>query len=467
MARFGDPNQWAYASYFKKGLKLCALSAALLTFAACETTPAPTPPPQQTQGPIAQRPSQPTPTPQQGPDVTQPPESPDEPKEQTPEPETAEAPSANVETFARDGLTPPHMAGRNIQRVAIILPFSSRVAQLRAESESLLKAAQMAVFAQEEADTLLIPFDNKGSTSGTRDAVKQAAAAGADVIVGPILSASVREARSAAARAGIPVIGFSTDQRAAGGGAYLLSFPPEAEIEHIVNHARGSGITRFAYLGPDSAYGKRVREAYARAIERTGGQIIASETYQGKDTSAMQAPAQRLAQFFAKTEESRLDTDPLAFEAIILPESGIALRTLAPLLTFYEDDLRKVQLLGTGQWQDEDAAREPALNGGLFAGPDIVERQRFQQSYDRLYGDEPGRLASLGFDAVNIARFVANGDPRLRRARVEDQSGFYGVDGLVRFRSDGTPERGLAIYEIRNGRIQVAVPAPRSVNDPS
>jgi len=459
MARFGHQNQWDYTGYAKAFLKPLICAAAILALSACETTPQPTSP--RAPSPIVQLP----PPPAQNPSV---PDAPDTAAEQPKETEAAEASPAPELNAPRDGLTPPHMAGRNIQRVAVILPFSSSNAQLRSEADSLLKAAQMAVFAQDEADTLLIPYDNKGNASGTRSAVKQAVDAGADVIIGPILSGSVREARSAASRAAIPVIGFSTDQRAAGNGAYLLSFPPEAEIERIVAHARESGVTRFAFLGPDSAYGRRVREAYQRAVEFSGGEITASETYQGKDISAMQAPAKRLAEFFARVEDTRLETDPYAFEAIILPESGIALRTIAPLLTFYEDDLRKVQLLGTGQWQDEDSAREPALNGGLFAGPDIVERQRFAQSYDRLYGAEPGRLASLGFDAVNIARFVADGDPRARRARTEDPNGFYGIDGLVRFRPDGTPERGLAIYEIRNGRIQVAVPAPRRVEpDPS
>ena len=465
MARFNHQNQWGYTGYFKAFLKPLILGVGVLALTACETTPQQSPAPQR-QGSIQNRPVIQTPTtPVQRPTTSGTEKTPSAPTENTLiKDTTAAVPTA---TLPRDGLTPPHMAGRNIQRVAIILPFSAKAAQLRAESQSMLKAAQMAVFAQEDTDTLLIPFDNKGNGSGTRDAVKQAVDAGADVIIGPILSGSVREARSAASRAGIPVIGFSTDQRAAGNGAYLLSFPPEAEIERIVAHARETGVSRFAFLGPDSAYGRRVREAYELAVQRSGAQITASETYKGKDISVMQEPAQRLAQYFARVEKSRLPTDPLAFEAIILPESGIALRTIAPLLTFYEDDLRKVQLLGTGQWQDEDSAREPALNGGLFAGPDIIERQRFQQDYDRLYGGEPGRLASLAYDAVNIASFIADGDPRLRRSRTEDPNGFYGIDGLVRFRPDGTPDRGLAIYEIRNGNIRVAVPAPRGIDDRS
>ena len=450
MARFERQNQWLSTSYFKPML----IALGFITLAACETTPPPRNVPGPT-NPAAQLPTPPVET--NSPEVDAPV---DETETQAPEdsPETI----VNSAQIARDGLTPPHMSGRNIQRVAIILPFSSSIGQLRNESDSLLKAAQMAVFNQDSADTLLIPYDSKGNAAGTRDAVQQAIDAGADVIIGPILSGSVREARSSAAKAGIPVIGFSTDQRAAGGGAYLLSFPPEAEIDRIVEHARETGVTRFAFLGPDSPYGRRVREAYSRAVQRGGGQITATEIYQGKDISAMQAPAQRLAKAFAQVEETRGETDPLAFEAIILPESGVALRTLAPLLTFYEDDLRKVQFFGTGQWQDEDSAREPALNGGLFAGPDIEERQRFQAGYDRIYGTEPGRLASLAYDAVNIARYVADGDPRGRYSRVQDSAGFYGIDGLVRFRANGTPERGLAIYEIRNGRIRILEPAPRS-----
>ena len=279
------------------------------------------------------------------------------------------------------------------------------------------------------------------------------------------MSKSVRDTQSIAAASNVPVIGFSTDQKAAGGGAYLLSFPPEAEINRVVNYAVTSGLTRFAFLGPDSAYGRRVKDAYESAVTRAGGQITASETYKGKDISAMQGPAQKLARLFARTEERRGALDPYAFEAIILPESGVALRTLAPLLTFYEDDLRKVQFLGTAQWQDDETAREPALNGGIFAGPDVTERERFQASFDRIYGQEPGRLASLAFDAVTIGSFIS--DSRAKRRDLEDPSGFYGVDGLIRFRADGTPDRALAIYEVRNGRIVVLDPAPKVTLDPS
>jgi hypothetical protein len=41
-------------------------------------------------------------------------------------------------------------------------------------------------------------------------------------------------------------------------------------------------------------------------------------------------------------------------------------------------------------------------------------------------------------------------------------SGFTGIDGLFRFRSDGTNQRGLAVFRVAPGGGQVVSPSPRS-----
>lgn len=384
-------------------------------------------------------------------------DTPDSPKEITP---------GTVVT--RDGLIPPHMQGRDVKRLALLLPFSAKSERLRAEANSMMQAAEMAVFQRDNPDALLIALDTAGTARGAQAAVKSAEKLGADVILGPILARSVRAASRQARQANIPVIAFSTDQSVAGNGTYLLSFPPEAEVQRIVNYARSTGVTRFAYIGPESAYGDRVKTAYAQRVRETGGTVTATETYDGDDITVMDAPARRLSQVFAKVEtenearqEQGLPPDPLAFEAIILPEGGTALRSLAPPLLYYEDGMSNVQFLGTGLWHREDTVREPALSGGVFAGPDQEPRDEFLTAFDRTYGEDPSRLASLAFDAVNFGVMIADGDPRGRRARVEDPQGFYGADGLVIFRADGTPNRGLAVYQIQNGRFRIIDPAPR------
>lgn len=441
-----------------KRKSIFAVSALALLMSACTTTdmgqtPAPT-------GPIVNE----VPViPETRPEPTEPETEPEAEKEV----EETQAPIATGPYFNnRQGLTLPHMEGRDTKRLALLLPFSARSARLREEAASMMKAAELSVFERDAADVLLLALDTGGTEQGARTATQAAIKAGADVILGPILASSVRASANEARRSGTPVLAFSTDQTVAGNGAYLLSFPPEAEVERIVDFATQSGTTRFAFLGPDSAYGRRVQAAYERAIKERGGEITAVETYQGRDISVMQEPAQRLATFHRQAEREARQNEgltPMAFEAIILPEGGTALRSLAPLLPFYDIDPADVQFLGTGLWKNDETVREPALSGGVFAGPDPDAQAQFEANFDRAFGEETSRLASLAYDAVVIGAYVADGDPRARRARIEDAQGFYGVDGAIRFGKDGRPQRGLAVYQIQNGRFLIVDPAPTSV----
>lgn len=463
--------------------KILSTGLAVLALSACSTTsPAPIYGPSG-QRPVAQGPLVPAPQPETQAPVTpaatpkedsegaakniSEPDSPDAPAEAETEAETSTPVKVQTGEYFnnREGLTPPHMAGRDIKRMALLLPFSAKSARLREEAASMLKAAELAVFDRKEADVVLVTLDTGGTARGARGAARTAMKAGVDVILGPVLSGSVKAASEAARANGVPVIAFSTDQQAAGGGTYLLSFPPESEVRRVVQHAAANGITRFAFFGPEGAYGERVKAEYERAVQSIGGQITATETYDGDDISVMQAPAQRLAQAFEAQDIATDGLGPMAFEAIILPEGGTPLRSLAPLLPYYYDGLADVQFLGTGLWQREETVREPALNNGMFAGPDTAARQSFTDHYDRSYGEDPSRLASLAYDSINVGATIADGDPRARRARAEDSTGFYGADGFVRFNPDGTPERGLAVFQIRNGNFRIVDSAPKSASD--
>jgi len=461
---------------------IASLSLAALMMSACTTVPVPQeqyPP----RSPVVQRtPTAPviTPAPTQTETETPRVEKEVEIKETPKEPEVtrAEPQQPRFETGEyfnnRDGLTPPHMAGRDIKRMAILLPFSAKSSRLREEADSMLKAAELAVFNRDGSDVLLMALDTRGTSDGARSATRSAIKSGADVILGPILAGSVKASAREASRSGTPLIAFSTDQTVAGNGTYLLSFPPEAEVKRIVDYVSTTGATRFAYIGPQSEYGRRVKGQFDNSVAGNAGEITASEIYDGKDISVMQEPAKRLAEFHRQGEIAAKeaakgfgDIPPMSYEALLLPEGGTALRSLAPLFPYYDVDPAKVQFLGTGLWKNDETVREPALNGGIFAAADQDAKQPFLDNYDRTYGDEASRLASLAYDAVAVGAYVADGDPRGRRARAEDPSGFYGVDGLVRFNGNGTPDRGLAVYQIKNGRFVIIDPAPKTVVGPS
>jgi hypothetical protein len=200
---------------FGHAFKLSLLCGCAAIMAACTTT-GPMPP--QSPAPVVQRPVEPiTPTPTET-------ETPAPQEDQTKEVEVTDVEEAveppNTDQVAddgiyfnnRDGLTPPHMAGRDTKRLALLLPFSTSSSRLAQEAQSMYRAAEMAVFDRTGSDVLLIALDTKGTEAGARSATRAAIKAGADVILGPILAGNVRASSREARRSGTPLIAFSTDQ---------------------------------------------------------------------------------------------------------------------------------------------------------------------------------------------------------------------------------------------------------------
>ncbi|MCH8522017.1 penicillin-binding protein activator [Glycocaulis sp.] len=378
-------------------------------------------------------------------------------------------------TPERTLLTPVHLAGRDLVRVAVLLPFSASAAPARSEATHMLRAAELALFERGVDNVLLMPRDTEGTARGGEAAAEAAIADGADLIIGPLFAAAVRGASGPARRAGVPVISFSTDASVAGNGVYLLSFPPEEEVRRIVSFTASRGADRFAIVAPATPYGQLVSQSYRSAVAETGGVVTVEEVYSGGVDSMTQA-ARRLARAgierldvsraLAMTGEDWTPSEGGAFQAVLLPAGGDDLRMLAPAMLFADIDPLLVKFLGTSLWRNPATIREPSLANGWFAGPDPDQRARFEAVYESVFDEAPSRLAGLGYDAASLAALMAANGGRIDRAMIEDENGYLGVDGLFRLRADGMVERGLAVYTIRNGQFHVLDPAPESF-DPS
>ena len=74
------------------------------------------------------------------------------------------------------------------------------------------------------------------------------------------------------------------------------------------------------------------------------------------------------------------------------------------------------------------------------------------------------RTATLAYDAVALvaALVKTQGPQRFSETSLTNPSGFAGVDGVFRFRPEGTNERGLAVLRVAPAGGQVLSPAPHS-----
>ena len=340
-------------------------------------------------------------------------------------------------------------------KVALLLPLSSNKGSTAKIAKSLKQAGELALFDFDNPNILLTTKDTKGTPEGAQQAAQLAVNSGAEIIIGPLYSGSVKAAAPIARQANIPMIAFSSDESVAGNGVYLLSFLAGKDIPRIVSYMISQGKQRFAALIPKTPYGNLVEISFKNAVTQLGGQLVAIEKYP-LNANGMLEPAQRISEL-TKDEINPID-------ALLIPGGRETLPTLAPLMPYFEIDTQKVQLFGTGRWDYANIGREKPLIGGFFPAPDPSGWRDFTQKFVKTYGNAPPRIASLSYDAVSLAVSLSN-KPRSERftaRQLTRPSGFAGVDGLFRLKTDGTSERGLAILEVQKFGPRVVDPAPNT-----
>jgi len=342
------------------------------------------------------------------------------------------------------------MLGSGQVRVALILPLTA-AGNAGVAAQSMKNAAEMALGEFRNSEIQLLVKDDAGTPQGAQLAAQQALDEGAEIIIGPLFAQAVSAVGGVARPRGIPIIAFSTDASVAARGVYLLSFLPETDVRRIVGYQISRGKRSFAALLPESAYGAVVQAAFQQEVAQRNGRVLALQQYP-IDPSRIAGPVQQVAQVARRVD------------SIFIPDSADAVPQVVRQLAASGVDLRRVQLLGTGLWDDPRIFSDKQLEGGLYAAPDSSGFRKFSARYRGRYGQDPVRTATLAYDAVAliIALTKTQGAQRFSESVLTNSSGFSGIDGVFRFRSDGTNERGLAVMRVTSTGGQVVSPAPRS-----
>lgn len=334
-------------------------------------------------------------------------------------------------------------------KVALLVPLSGRNAAL---GQSLLNAAQIALFDIGHPNFELMPRDTKGTSDGAGKAAAEAIEEGAQLILGPVFTDEVRGAKPAAHNSGVNMITFSTNWELADDNTYIMGFLPFDQIERITGFAAGQNIKRIGVIAPANDYGRTVISSYQLMASRLG--ILTPQAITIQPDSPTAANAVRA---FAQGNTG--------LEAVFMPLGGDNAAMVSGLLNDNGLPAAQIRRIGTGLFDDAALATRPEMEGAWFAASAPAQRAGFEQRFLQTYNYPPPRLSTLAYDATALASVLAQrglqarGAPAFDRASITNANGFAGLDGIFRFRQNGMAERGLAVLEIRSGKIVVIDPA--------
>ncbi|MDB4980734.1 MAG: Extracellular ligand-binding receptor [Myxococcales bacterium] len=287
-----------------------------------------------------------------------------------------------------------------------------------------------------------------------------------------VVSANDRKAAAAAlaqaSREGIPFLSLDDAAPGADTTAFQLIHAPEARAQELARRALKLGARDFALLGPDSATGKRLRDAFRREVTGAGGRITGEATYVVGATSFQAAIA------------TLKKTPP---QAIFVADGADRLELIAPALAFADlwpapwgtpapktsepgkPRVRNVLLLSTANDLSQRLVQSAGryvqgalLAPGFYADVSDAAAKSFSDAYRTAYGHEPRATEAYAFDGVNALRAAAatGGHTRADVLRALASGSFEGLTGTLRFGPDHARVDPARVYVVSGEQIKLS-----------
>jgi ABC-type branched-subunit amino acid transport system substrate-binding protein len=357
---------------------------------------------------------------------------------------------------------------------------------------------------QGEMPIRLVVKDTGSDPDQAARAMQELAEARVAAVMGPIATAEAAADVAQAQR--IPIMTFSQREGLTeiGDNVFRHFITPRMQAAALASYMLETlGKRRLAVLHPDEAYGRAFRDVFWDEVYRRGGEIVALEAYDPRQTDfedtikklvgryydvpadlkALRVPLDLLGpltdlpgytppaepEAVIRGRRSRpVDDSPppiVDFEALLVPDSPNMLGLVVPQLAYH--DIVNVTLLGTNLWFSEKLLHEGGeyAQGAVFPAdfyPDSRSPrvQRFIAAFESVYGRKPGFMEAIAYDSARILLgILLDPDVRLRAAirnALMTGTPMEGVTGDVTFDGQGEPVKGLVLLQIRgNGFVEI------------
>jgi len=340
--------------------------------------------------------------------------------------------------------------------LALILPLTGRTAAPAAQIRDGFLTAYYQL--PPNARPRLRVYDS--ATTSISDTIAQAAAAGAEFIVGPLTREEVTSAAELlTTRPPVLALNFLPPDRPAPERFYQFALSPEDDARAVARYIGASGRRHGVVIVPEGDWGTRVAAAFDEELRAAGGFVLGQSTYNTADRDYGASIMQVLRTDDSRARQQRVQAtigQKLEFEPrrradiqFIFAPSNLPTpaRLLRPQLRFHLAGDIPTYTLGDA-YEPHPTANEE-IDGVMF--PDMPWMvgdsglsTEVRSSAVQAFGDSAarrGRLFAFGYDAMRLAGSLQRGAP------INPD----GLTGTLSMDAQGHIRRSLEWVRIKNG----------------
>ncbi len=296
----------------------------------------------------------------------------------------------------------------------------------------------------------LVIVDDGGDPARAAERIRELEQRGAVGVVGPLLESGIVAAARARTDSALVLISPTAPEIGQPlSNVYSLVAGDTRGAEALAAYAGRTGLRNVALLYPRTRAYQAQAQAFAAALQRQGGRVVADVPYDSGTTTF----GAQLRQIAAATPQ-----------ALFVPAPERDVRQIAPQIAFYGLKELGVQVFGGEAWASDEVLRlvERQYLDGVIAATPLYKlspesgwqafTQRYESTYRRTLNSE---LPALGYDAVRLLIQAlgrdrpAPGDVAQRVSAISDLRGATGILSV----QDGVLVRRPYLVRIEGGEL--------------
>lgn len=382
------------------------------------------------------------------------------------------------------------------KKIGVILPVTGKNA---AFAQRALNAIRLGLKLEDKNPAYsIVVYDSQSTPS--------VAAAGVEkllrddhviAIMGGLSSKEAQAISSQAEYFQVPFISFSQKSGLTDDTDYTFrnSVTPEMQVARLLTYAFNTlKAKRFAMLYPNDPYGVEFANKYWNLVLAGGGEIVAAQPFETKDTDLNSYVQKLLGTYHVearpeeyaarkkeiadrdkkKTAESKgkkkssrehetqenLLSPIVDFDVLFVPDSG---KALGQVIAFMKNnDVTQMTYLGTNLWNTPDLSRRVTGNSAVFFvdasfTPEEQQKSDFHGKYFTQYQEEPTLVEAQIYEAAEILRDIIGSSHISRNSLASELSILGRHSGAyteIRMNNNHEIERPLNIFSLTEGSIQ-------------
>ncbi len=335
--------------------------------------------------------------------------------------------------------------------VALLLPLTGEHSDF---GNNMMQATQLAFKELKTRNVNIQSIDTGSDITSSDQIIKALEGRKYDIILGPVFFHHTKIAYSYAYKNQIPVISFSNDISLLNNeGLFLIGVMPDQIINRVVNYAALNGYNKLFSLLPENRYGLFIENTIRNNSLNSHYEIVESARYIHSPSGALSNAENALTIIkAAMIKQATSVPDTVNNFALLVPEGGEFIKQITLNISDWARENRiRLKFLGSNLWDEENLLTLKHLNGAWIATAPNAHLKYFEQRFYNSYGSKPFKLSALAYDAAALVTVLSNKENIVQA--ILDENGFLGASGIFRFKKDGSNERALSIFEIRNGKL--------------